>query len=92
MRGLGGISIHDPDRVPYLVDEAAGPLEVWRGAVLVRAYPWHSAQQLDGGKLYVIDVPTGRLVGEHEPGTWTRVCNASADGMSGGNVPGVIRR
>lgn len=66
------------EEIAYVADEAAGDLEVWRGEVLIGAYPWHSHARLEGGKLTVVDLRTGRVRHEFEPGTWTKVKNRNA--------------
>lgn len=61
--------------VPFHVDEAAGELLVWRGEVIVAAFPWHSHVHVEGTTLYVFDVRSWRLLGTFGAGTWTRVGN-----------------
>lgn len=67
----------DPRAIPFAASEAAGDLEVWRGEVIVGAYPWHTHVEYGADRIYVIDVPSGRLVREFRNGTWTKVCHTS---------------
>jgi hypothetical protein len=63
---------------PFHVDEAAGAVLVWRGEVVLAAFPWHSHVHVEGATLYVFDVRSWRLLRSFGPGTWTRVGNETA--------------
>lgn len=68
----------DPQAVPFVADEAAGDLEVWRGEVLIGSHPWHCHAHVDGGHLYIFDGFHGLRVHDYPPGTWTKVKNRNA--------------
>lgn len=65
----------DLEDVPFAVREDMGPLRVWYRGVLLREFPWHSHWNVDrSGKLRILDVPSGRWVGNYAAGNWTD-CN-----------------
>lgn len=74
----------DPEEIPYQVSESDGDLEVWRGEVLLFAFPWHTAAISHDGGLVLVDVISGRVVSRVLAGRWTEVRHQSAR-RSGGD-------
>ncbi len=63
----------DPGRLPYQVNERAGPVVVWYRSVIMAIYPWHSHWEIAEGDLHVFDLRRRRWVGHWRAGTWTAV-------------------
>ena len=64
----------DPESIPYQVSERAGPVVVWRRALILAIHPWHTHWVIDErGDLHLFDLRRRRWVGHWPAGSWTTV-------------------